>query len=86
MAKQSYVSASAQNKRELVISLSSNRYVAGEHVVVEPRFPLNVLENRALVTGGDQRRVTSRTMKRLARRLWEGAKKEGQEEDDRQAA
>ncbi|TSC70955.1 MAG: hypothetical protein CEO12_80 [Parcubacteria group bacterium Gr01-1014_46] len=53
VAQQGYRLANAAGKREMVISLSSNRSVSGNDVVVEPYFPVSVIANRSLIPSGD---------------------------------
>ncbi len=51
-AQQSYGLATAPEKRELILRLSSNRFVAGKDVVVEPYLPLWTLAKRDHVSFG----------------------------------
>jgi len=73
-AQQSYGLANAAEKREMVISLSSNRAVSGNEVHVEPYFPLSVIAKRPLITGGDPSQDTSRTLRDTATELVAWAK------------
>lgn len=49
-AQQSYRMASVDEKRELVEKLSSNRLVSGNHVLVEPYFPINANATTVLLS------------------------------------
>jgi DNA invertase Pin-like site-specific DNA recombinase len=75
-AQANYGLGSEASRREMAIRLCSNRSVAGKNVVVEPSFPFHVLEKRAVVTDGGHQRYATRTIKQIARELWEWGKAE----------
>ncbi len=67
VAQQSYRLATPAGKREIVISLSSNRTASGNEAYVEPYFPLSVIATRPLVPNGDPSQDTGRTdMRQIA--------------------
>lgn len=69
VAQHGYRLADSAAKREMVLSLTSNRTASGNHVVVEPYFPLSVITNRPLIPNGDPSQETARTLRQIAEDL-----------------
>ncbi len=61
----SYQSASFQNKRDLVKTVTSNFFVKGKTVAIKLNLPFEVVANRRSEPGGGAQRVSHRTLRKL---------------------
>lgn len=75
VAQQSYELANSVERRELVLRLTSDRSVERKKVSVKPHPALRLLANRHAVTNGDPYRNATRTLPRLAWKLWSWSKR-----------
>ncbi len=65
----SYKTASFQNKRDLVKTVTSNFYVEGKSVLIKLNLPFEMVINRNDVTGGGAQRGSPRTLQILLSEL-----------------
>lgn len=85
-AQQSYELGNLAARRELAFRLTSDRSVAGKNVSVEPHPVLRMLANRRVVPGGDPYRNATRTLPRLAWKLWSWSKRWQRRQDGTKAS
>lgn len=67
----SYKTASFQNKRDLVKTVTSNFFVKGKSVVIKPNLPFEMIINRTYEPDGGPQRGTPRTLPTLLSKLVE---------------
>jgi hypothetical protein len=65
----SYQSASFQNKRDLVKTVTSNFFVSGKSVEIKLNLPFEMVVNRTDVTGGGAQRDSPRTFDNFFRNI-----------------